>query len=110
MTEQDLQKQADDIGIDVDSLVSFYRLYIEQTDKDLQQLKALIPEKKIDKVKDLAHSIKGASLNLELNCISETAQKIENCVMGNSWSEVVNLFEEINNEFIRIKSFFLQGK
>ncbi len=110
MTEQDLKKQADEIGIDVDSLISFYRLYIEQTDKDLQQLKALIPERRTDKVKDLAHSIKGASLNLDLNNISETARKIENYVMGNSWSEVVNLFEEINKEFSGIKSFFLQGK
>ena len=49
MDQIDIMKQSEEIGIDVQALLSLYNLLIDQTETDINQLKVLISEKKCER-------------------------------------------------------------
>jgi HPt (histidine-containing phosphotransfer) domain-containing protein len=65
------------IGIDTETLLNLFSLFIRQTAADLVAIQSAVKEKDWDTLKQTAHSIKGAALNLELEEIAAAAKEIE---------------------------------
>ena len=69
------------IGIDKGTLLNLFSLFIQQTAADLLDIQAAVKQKKWDILKQTAHSIKGAALNMELKEIAAAAKEIEQKAM-----------------------------
>jgi len=65
------------IGIDTKTVQNLFSLFIRQTAADLVAIQSAVKEKDWDTLKQTAHSIKGAALNLELEEIAAAAKEIE---------------------------------
>ena len=105
MVDIDFKNQADEIGIDVNTLANLYRLFIEQTEIDIRQLEEAISIKEIRKVKEIGHSIKGSSLNLELIDFSNMAGDIEIFAEDEAWGKLAGILLKFCKSFNDLKSF-----
>ncbi|MDA3809682.1 MAG: Hpt domain-containing protein [Spirochaetaceae bacterium] len=85
MEKINFSQQAEEIGISLKNLIELYRLFVEQTDKDIIELNSFITEEDPDKLRDTAHHIKGACLNLELNKMVEVAVQMQLKVTEKNW-------------------------
>lgn len=100
----DFKKQAEDIGIDVNSLLSLYSLFLEQTENDIILIESYISQKDSKSIRDVNHHIKGASLNLELYAMVEASQKISGLLDEKSWDEISIEVSQFSNELNELKS------
>lgn len=91
MTYSFLEKQAEEIGVDVETLIELYSLFFDQTDSDLIRFNTVIKSKDIQNVKDIAHHIKGACLSLELSTLFELAGDMEKLSEKEVWDEITSL-------------------
>lgn len=104
MKHLDLDQQAVEIGIDRGTLLSLYYVFIKQTEKDLVSLKELIEKKDKSSLRDLAHHIKGACLNLEINSMAESSRIIiEECIGGENWSLIKEKVSMLEQQFHELK-------
>lgn len=89
MTMLNLKKQAEEIGIQKSKLLSLYQLYASQTETDIQKLEEAIGRENRKGVRQMAHHIKGASLNLELDDLSRCSQEIiDLCDSRSDWGGI----------------------
>ncbi|MBB6480943.1 Hpt domain-containing protein [Spirochaeta isovalerica] len=99
-----LAEQAEDIGIDRSSLLSLYYIFINQTETDLKELKQLIAENNRSAIRDKAHHIKGASLNLEIEDMVESARlMVLNCDEGDISPICQELYLQLLTQFQNLK-------
>ena len=87
----DIEKLADNLGLDVEDFNELFDLYITTTSSDLEQLKAALNEENVELVHERAHSIKGSSGNLGLDELFELARDIDDKARANSLDGVENL-------------------
>lgn len=69
--------------------------YIENLNKNIEELKSLDLKSQIDRVRDLTHSIKGSSLNLEIVALGTIAEKIEEFAYNKKVKKVAELMPEL---------------
>lgn len=107
MEKIDLVKQAEEIGIDFATLLSLYSLYIEQTESDIKELDDSITGKDKDRIRTIAHHIKGASLNLELHSLSGIAESIQKMSEADNYNpeSLSDLFSEFSRGFKELKLY-----
>ncbi len=72
-----LQKIADELEFDLDEVKMLIELFVQVSNKALEELKNGIDTKNFEKIFKSAHKIKGSAANLLLNEISELAKEIE---------------------------------
>jgi len=101
----DLEKQSEEIGIDIFNLLSLYILYIEQTDGNIIEMESLIEEKNSKALRDMAHHIKGASLNLELNIMVDYAKSLQEMAEQNDWIQISSVYDQFKVYFIELKMY-----
>ena len=99
----DLKKQSEEIGIDIKNLLSLYILYVEQTDHDIVKMETLIAEKDSKAIRDMAHHIKGASLNLELVKMVDFTKFLQNLAEQNDWNQITTVFDQVKEYFKELK-------
>jgi HPt (histidine-containing phosphotransfer) domain-containing protein len=78
-------------------------MFVEQTENDIQLLNGYINSKDSIKIKESAHHIKGACLNLELSSMAESARLMETLSKGESWDDISRLLEDFVNSFKDLK-------
>jgi HPt (histidine-containing phosphotransfer) domain-containing protein len=104
MDPLNLKEQADEIGIDRETLLSLYYVFIKQTDKDLAALRNLISEKNLSDLREMAHHIKGASLNLEISAMAESARLLfEESGSGGDWGIMEEASRSLDRQFRELK-------
>ncbi|MBI9098768.1 MAG: Hpt domain-containing protein [Spirochaetaceae bacterium] len=103
MDQIDIKKQSEEIGIDVQALLSLYNLFTDQTETDMNQLKVLISEKNAKEVKDIAHHIKGACLNLELLSMVEQAKEMEKLAISEDWETLLSVHSLFSSDLFVLK-------
>ena len=73
----DIDKHAQDIGLSPEEYRDLVRLFLNTAEGDLSKLKEAIKTANHEQAAAVAHHIKGAALNLELDQISKAALAIE---------------------------------
>ncbi len=71
----DFEKLADEIGIGEDEYIDLVKLFLKTSAEDLKKLEDAIKGEDLEQAAKVAHHIKGASLNLELQNISAAAER-----------------------------------
>ncbi len=59
-----------------DDFPAFIHAFIDDTDRKLEQLQALLSDASFQATKDLAHSLKGSCLNLGAKTMAQLCQKL----------------------------------
>ena len=88
------KKLAENLGLEEEEFTELFGLYKETTSSDLKELKFAITAGDAEKAHEKAHSIKGASGNLGLNELYETAKAIDDRARVNSFDGLENMFQE----------------
>lgn len=103
MDSIDFKKQSEEIGIDIKSLLSLYQLFAEQTGSDVLQLEQFINEKNAKAIRETAHHIKGASLNLELHSMVDIAKSLQLQSDSEDWLTLASLLNDFQDEFKQLQ-------
>ena len=74
-------------------------LYLEDSPKRLESLQLALEQGEVEEARDLAHSIKGSSLNLGLKILSQKFQSIEQLSKEKHMSEALDLIPEVLQDF-----------
>lgn len=88
------KKLAENLGLEEEEFTELFGLYKETTSADLKELRFAIRAGDAEKAHEKAHSIKGASGNLGLNELYETAKAIDDRARVNSFDGLENMFQE----------------
>jgi HPt (histidine-containing phosphotransfer) domain-containing protein len=72
-----IESMAVELGLEVEEVHRLVLTFLESTEQDILRLRRAFSEGDAEKLGDIAHHIKGAAANLELNAIAEAARGIE---------------------------------
>ncbi|MFH1931094.1 MAG: Hpt domain-containing protein [Pseudomonadota bacterium] len=86
------KKLAENLGLEEEKFAELFGLYKETASSDLKELKFAISAGDAEKAHEKAHSIKGASGNLGLDELYETAKAIDDRARANSLDGLENMF------------------
>jgi len=73
----DITNIAEELGLEEEDVRRLVLTFLESTEGDLPQLSRAFAEGDAEKMRAVAHHIKGAAANLELNRIAATAKLVE---------------------------------
>jgi HPt (histidine-containing phosphotransfer) domain-containing protein len=99
----DLPSVLERIGGDEAFLQELIDIYIEDFIEKYGQLKQAIEQGEFDTIKEVGHSLKGASGNLSLAGLQETAYSLELSGKEKNIEEARNSFVLLGEEFERLK-------
>ncbi|MCG2777152.1 MAG: Hpt domain-containing protein [Desulfobacterales bacterium] len=88
------KKLAENLGLEEEKFAELFGLYKETASSDLKELKFAISAGDAEKAHEKAHSIKGASGNLGLDELYETAKAIDDRARVNSLDGLEKMFQE----------------
>ena len=71
------KKMSEKLGLEEDEYLELVELYIETSKSDLINLQSAINSKNMEMIAGIAHSLKGAAMNLGLDDFLELAKSIE---------------------------------
>ncbi|MGB2687937.1 MAG: Hpt domain-containing protein [Desulfobacterales bacterium] len=71
------KKMSEKLGLEEDEYLELVELFIETSKSDLKNLQSAINNKNIEMIAGIAHSLKGAAMNLGLDDFLELAKSIE---------------------------------
>ena len=100
----DFSIPAERLGLDVDEFIELVELFLETGADDLSGLESAAADNDIQAVVERSHSIKGASGNLGLNDIFETAKDIEARARSNSLESIDSSISDIKQYLENIKN------
>jgi len=101
----DIKELAKRMDLDEEFAMELIKEYIPFIKKELNNLKEAISKNEVEAIEEIAHKIKGTSLNLGFNEIAEIASEIENNAKEqnsdfnffDSFDELYSLFDNIKN-------------
>ena len=95
----EINKLAENLGLEQDEFNEIFEIYIESTNNDLEELIAAINSGDAEKAHEKTHSIKGASGNLGMDELFELAKEIDDQDRNNSLSRLDNLVKNFKIKF-----------
>ncbi len=104
MDRINFQEQAEEIGIDLENLLSLYNLFVDQTEGDISKMESFISLKNSKDLRSTSHHIKGASLNLEIFSLVDSAKYLEAYSESEDWNQIASEFENFKKCFVILKS------
>ena len=81
------------LGFEEDEYLELVELFIETSKSDLKNLQSAIDNKHIELISDIAHSLKGAAMNLGLDDFLELATTIEKTARDGELEETARTAE-----------------
>ena len=93
-----LEELAENLGLEKACFLELVELYLETCASDFSKLQSSIDERNLQKVAEVAHSIKGASVNLGFMGAHEAANKIEEKTSSNSLEGVAETVQVLKKE------------
>jgi len=82
-------------------------VFISDSETRLGVIQAAIQSKDADGLRASAHSLKGSSLNISADTLTELCRKLEAMGKENKLEGADGLLGEVKNEFIRVKEFLV---
>ena len=101
----DMDSVLERIGGDESFFLELLDIYIEDFLEKYALLEQAIAEGDITNIKEIGHSLKGASGNLSLTGLHETAYGIELSGKENNIEQAKLMFARLKEEFIKLKNF-----
>ena len=95
----EINKLAENLGLEQDEFNEIFEIYIESTNNDLEELIAAINSGDAEKAHEKTHSIKGASGNLGMDELFELAKEIDDQARNNSLSGLYNLVQDFKKKY-----------
>ena len=93
-----LNELKDVLAEDFSSLIGDY---ITQASVSLEQMEHFVKESQLDKVLDLAHSLKGSSLNTGAIELANLLKKLEDAIRSASEFSYQDIISEIQQAFVK---------
>jgi histidine phosphotransfer protein HptB len=81
------------LGLEEDEYLELVELFIETSKSDLKNLQSAINNKNIEMIDGIAHSLKGAAMNLGLDDFLELAKTIEKTTRDGELEETAKTAE-----------------
>jgi HPt (histidine-containing phosphotransfer) domain-containing protein len=97
----EIEKIADDIGISVEAYKKLCRTFLENSRKDLAELKKAIEAEDRPAVRSRAHHVKGAALNIDLTKLSELAKGLEKTAETEPFEELTTHLRALEEEYTK---------
>ena len=97
-SNMDLEKTAENLGLDLEDFTSLLKLFLETTQEDLKKLDGALVEENWEQVSHIAHHIKGAATNLDLSEISGAAIDAESSARSKEKETLTAQIETIRRE------------
>jgi HPt (histidine-containing phosphotransfer) domain-containing protein len=101
----DMESVLERVGGDESFLQELLDIYIADFMEKYVSLEQAIEEVDFNNIKEIGHSLKGASGNLSLTGLYETAYGIEKSGRENDIEQAKLLFGRLREEFIKLKNF-----
>lgn len=95
----EIEKIADDIGISVESYKKLCRTFLENSRKDLAELKNALDSEDRTAIRSRAHHVKGAALNIDLIELSELAKGLEKSAETEPLEDLKAQFQKLEQEY-----------
>jgi len=90
------------LGLEENEYLELVELFIETSKADIKNLRSAINNKHMGMITGIAHSLRGAAMNLGLNDFVELARLIENTASYEDLKETsktVEIFQEMLDDF-----------
>lgn len=87
------KKMSEKLGLEEDEYLELVELFIETSKSDLKNLQSAINNKNIEMIAGIAHSLKGAAMNLGLDYFLELAKSIEKTTSDGELEETAKAAE-----------------
>ena len=101
----DLKDFMERVQDDKELLLELLDIFQEDFVGKRQSLDEALKSKDVNKIKEVAHSLKGASGNISAKEMHANFLMIENAVKCNDLNKVASILEEVNDQFNQIKQF-----
>ncbi len=98
----DIQKLADQLGLEAEDYTELIDLYIETTKSDLEDLKTALVDQDAKEVHRKSHSIKGSSGNMGLMELYETAKEIDDNARADNLEGLEELVLSFSKQFQKL--------
>ena len=99
------RKLSENLGMEEDEYMELIELFIETGMADLQKLQVAVNEADLEKAADIAHSVKGAALNLGLMEFFEIAKQIERTDCDGQLERIVQVALALKEKLDTIAGF-----
>lgn len=87
------KKMSEKLGLEEDEYLELVELFIETSKSDLKNLQSAINNKNIEMIAGIAHSLKGAAMNLGLDYFLKLAKSIEKTASDGELEETAKAAE-----------------
>jgi HPt (histidine-containing phosphotransfer) domain-containing protein len=98
------------IGGDESFLEELLGLYSEDFSEKLNQIKEAIDQGNYDMIRELSHTLKGASANLSLIPLQEASFEMENAGREGNIEKAKKTLELLEKEYQRLQDFLAENK
>ena len=93
------EDSVDRVGGEEEFLIELLNDLKEMIDENLKKIQSYIHEKKYHEIRELAHSIKGASGNLGLNTVYDTTLNLENNAKEENLEKINKYFKNLEQDY-----------
>lgn len=99
----DLPEVLERVQDDKELLVELFEIYKEDFMKKRESLGEAINVKNIDKIKEIAHSMKGASGNISAKLIYASCLELEQLAKSGTTTGMADLVKRVDDQFAQVK-------
>lgn len=94
---------------DTESIKQLLEIYIEDTEKFINELKRLKKSDEYEKISRIAHQIKGSSYNVGADKVGDIAKEIDISSKTGNYERIEQLIETLETEFEKLKVYLKKG-
>ena len=89
----------EELGLDLEQYLEILKGFLEEKKKDMEALESALARAETDLISQLAHKIKGSSLNLRLDFLARPAANIEKAAKEGALSGIEGEWDALNRGF-----------
>ena len=96
------KERSETLGLEEDEYVELFQLFVETSMTDLEKLQCAIDNANSDSIAGIAHSLKGAAVNLGLEEFYRIAKEIEKTAQDGRLEEITKLILMLQEKLVRV--------
>jgi len=101
----DLREVLERVQHDRELLLELFEIFLDDCPKKIALLKTAVQKANVQQIKDIAHSLKGASGNIAAKKINATFIIIEQLAKENKMEDVKNLIPQLDVQLTELRNY-----
>jgi len=101
----DLNEVLERVQHDRELLLELFQIFLDDCPKKIEALKSAVKQADVQKIKDIAHSMKGASGNIAAKKINATFIIIEQMAKDNKIGEIRDKIGELDSQLAELRAY-----